>query len=218
MSSRSSQLPVAFLAAALLVGGCTKDDASPSEAPGAEDRTLQKLRAEADRVRKGGAPSAPPDAVAPPRGTLADLAAVSDEGGKHRLALPEHTDTVHVDTVAMKLTSLESSHSLKGNGKLGLTTEDLFLRVQLVTQNVGAAAVTLSMDGARLEDAQAQVYRLARDAQAVAGTRPMTRSYPPEERSDLVLLFEVPPATLQQDGSLTLVVQGSGGDVRIPLR
>ena len=182
-------------------------------------RTLQKLRAEADRVKQGGAASARPEAPREPESRLAGLAAGMNESGPRKLRLPERNDTVHVDTVAMKVTGLESSHSVKGSGKsgLGLTTEDLFLRVELITQNVGKTPAPLSLAGARLTDAKGQTYPLARDAQAVAGTKPLPTLWAPEQRTELVLLFEVTAEAVQDDG-LALVVQGSGGDVRIPLR
>ncbi|MFP2910161.1 hypothetical protein ACLESD_35015 [Pyxidicoccus sp. 3LFB2] len=221
MSPRSSPslAPVALLtAAALLLGGCTKEESAPGAQGGGDDRTLQKLRAEVDRVNQGGRPTQGPESTrGDPNANLAGLAAGVDEAAERKLPLPEANATVHVETLAVKLTGLESSHSVKGSGKVSLTTEDLFLRVQLVTQNVGAAPLTLDLGGAKVVGATGQEVPLARDAQAVVGTRPLRRTWAPEERTDVVLLFEVPPAVLREDG-LHLVMQGSGGDVRIPLR
>ena len=211
--------PVALLsAAALLWGGCTKEEAAPGGMPAGDDRTLQKLRQEVDRVNQGGRPAQGPGPTrGAPNANLAGLAAGLDESSEQALPLPGQNDTVHVDTVAVKLTGLMASHSVRGSGKVGLTSEDLFLRVQLVTQNVGAAPASLDWDGAKVADAQGQDYALARDAQAVAGTRPLRRTWAPEERTDVALFFELPPAALRE-GGLHLVLQGSGGDVRIPLR
>ncbi|MBE4749809.1 DUF4352 domain-containing protein [Corallococcus sp. ZKHCc1 1396] len=220
MSPRAPTWPRMFLTAALLLGGCTQDASTPESGQEASGNTLQKLRAEADRVRKGGAPSARPEAEPEQEARLAGLAAGMGETAPSKLRLPAPNDTVHVDTVAMKLTGLESSHTVKGSsGKtgLGLTTEDLFLRVELVTQNVGKAPASLSLAGAWLTDAKGQTYPLARDAQAVAGTRPLPATWAPEQRTEVVLLFELPPEAVQDDG-LALVVKGTGGDVRIPLR
>ncbi len=221
MSPRSSPLlaPVALLtAAALLLGGCTKEESTPG-APGAgDDRTLRKLREEVDRVNQGGHPTRGPESTrGDPNANLAGLAAGLDASGERRLDLPASNATVHVDALAVKLTGLESSHSAKGSGKVSLTTEELFLSVRLVAQNVGAAPLTLDLDGAKVVGAGGQQYPLARDAQVVAGTRPLRRTWAPEERADVVLLFELPPEALREDG-LHLVLQGSGGDVRIPLR
>ena len=211
MSWRTSLSPLLLTAA--LAWGCTKEEAPPQE-----DRTLAKLRAEADRVGKGGAPSAPPtraQGAEDPNMGLADLATAEAGASERKLKLPEPNDTKHVDTVAVKLTALEASHSVKG-GKLSLTTEEQFLRVQLVMQNVGQAPAALALDGARLVDAAGKEYRLARDAQIAAGTRELKRTWAPEERSDVVLFFELPPSTLE--GDLTLVLPATSGDVRLALR
>jgi hypothetical protein len=200
-----------MLLAAALAWGCEKEE------PRTEDRTIAKLRAEADRVGKGGAPSGPPSRLTPPPDPNANLAglATADEEGSRRLKLPEPNDTKHVDTVAVKLMALESSHSVKG-GKLSLTTEELFLRAQLVAQNVGAAPAPLALEGARLVDAAGKEYPVARDAQIAAGTRELTHTWGPQERADVVLFFEIPPSAL--DSGLTLVLPASSGDVRLPLR
>lgn len=211
MSWRTVLSPL--LLAAALVGGCTKEEAPPPE-----DRTLAKLRAEADRVGKGGAPSAPParaQASEDPNTGLAGLATADDGASDRKLRLPEPNDTRHVDTVAVKLTGLALSHSVKG-GKLSLTTEEQFLRVQLVMQNVGQAPAVLVLEGVKLVDAAGNGYALARDAQMAAGTRELRHTWAPEERSDVVLFFEVPPSTL--DAGLTLVLPATSGDVRLALR
>lgn len=213
MSPRTALTPLLLMAA--LAWGCTKEEASPQE-----DRTLAKLRAEADRVGKGGAPSGPPARLQQgsdedPNVGLAGLATADDGASDRKLRLPDPNDTKHVDTVAVKLTGLEASHSVK-SGKLSLTTEEQFLRVQLVMQNVGQGPANLSLDGARLVDAAGQEYPLARDAQIAAGTRELRRTWAPEERADVVLLFELPPSTLE--ASMTLVLPATSGDVRLALR
>jgi len=209
MSWRTSLSPL--LLAAALVWGCTKEEAPPQE-----DRTLSKLRAEADRVEQGGAPSRPPGrapVTEDPNAGLANLATA--EAGSNKLRLPDSNETTHVDTLAVKLTGLESSHSIKG-GKLSLTSEELFLRVQLVTQNVGKAPAPISMEGARLVDPAGKEYAVARDAQIAAGTRQLRRTWAPDERSDVVLFFEIPPSAIES--GLTLVLPATSGDVRLALR
>ncbi|WP_338864164.1 hypothetical protein [Myxococcus stipitatus] len=184
----------------------------------AEERTLQKLRQEVDRVNKGGRPATGPEAARGAQNAqLAGLAAGLDEAVPRQLGVPESNETVHVDTVAVKLTALESSHSVKGSGKMGVTSEELFLRVQLITQNVGPKPATLDLESAKVVDAQGASYALARDAQALAGTRPLRRTWALEERADVILFFELPPPVLRE-GALHLVLQGTGGEVRIPLR
>lgn len=211
MSWRTSLTPL--LLAAALAWGCTEEEAPPQE-----DRTLAKLRAEAERVERGGAPSGPPArARAPedPNAGLADLATADESASDRKLRLPEPNDTKHVDTVAVKLTGLESSHSVKG-GKLSLTTEDLFLRVQLVAQNVGKAPAPMAMERAKLVDEAGKEYAVARDAQIAAGTRQLGRTWAPDERADVVIFFEIPPSVLE--AGLTLVLPAASGDVRLALR
>ncbi|WXH31312.1 hypothetical protein WA016_05288 [Myxococcus stipitatus] len=221
MSPRASSAlaPVArLLVAALLWGGCTKEESSSETMGTAEERTLQKLRQEVDRVNKGGRPATGPEAARGAQNAqLAGLAAGLDEAVPRQLGVPESNETVHVDTVAVKLTALESSHSVKGSGKMGVTSEELFLRVQLITQNVGPKPATLDLESAKVVDAQGASYALARDAQALAGTRPLRRTWALEERADVILFFELPPPVLRE-GALHLVLQGTGGEVRIPLR
>jgi Domain of unknown function (DUF4352) len=124
---------------------------------------------------------------------------------------------VHVDSFALKLTNLESLHSLRGTGKVSLTTDELFVRAELIVQNVGTQATQLSLSEAKLVDAGGQEYAIARDAQTLAGTRKLERTWEKDERDSLVLLFEVPPAALAPE--LTLVLPASSGEAaRIPLQ
>ncbi|SET31600.1 hypothetical protein [Stigmatella erecta] len=208
-----SRLAPLFLTAAL-VGGCPKEEAPPSE-----DRTLSKLRAEVDRVGRGGTPSGPrgaPSAPEDPNAALAGLASGQDYAHKQKLFPPEPNETVHVGSVAVKLLGLEASHGVQGSGKVALTSEDLFLRVQLITQNVGPTATSLSLDPVKVVDPAGQLYAVARDVQIVAGTRPLQRTWSPDERSEVILFFEVPPSAL--GAGLTLVLPSPSGDVRLALQ
>jgi hypothetical protein len=202
--------------AVALTWGCTKEEAPPSQ----EDRTLAKLRAEAERVDRGGAPSAGPNKTpAPsedPNATLAGLATGEVGTNEQKLRLPEPNDTAHMDSLAVKLTRLESSQAVQGSGKVGLATEDRVLRVELVAQTVGKAPATVALDGVRVVDAAGMEFRVARDAQIVGGTRELRRTWAPAERTDVVLLFELPPASIGE--GLTLVLPSNSGDVRLALQ
>jgi hypothetical protein len=202
----------ALLWTAALLEGCAKEEPAPTE-----DRTLQKLRAEVERVNRGGAPATPPGIPEDPNARLAGLATGHEAPQAPRLSPPSENATVHVGTVAMKLTGLEAHHSLHGSGKVSLTTDELFLRVQLITQNVGSTPAALSLGGARLVDAEGKEYALARDAQLIAGTRQLDRTWGQEQREPLVLLFEVPPAALTP-GLTLLLPTGGGADTRLPLQ
>ena len=216
MRTSASLSPLLLAVALAWSWGCTKEEAPPSQ----EDRTLAKLRAEAERVDRGGAPSGPPTKTqAPtedPNATLAGLAAGEVGATDEKLPLPDANATVHVGTLAMKLTKLESSQTVQGSGKLGLATEDRFLRVELIAQNVDKAQANVALDGARVVDPAGKEYGVARDAQIVGGTRQLRRVWAPEERTEVVLLFELPPASIGE--GLTLVLPSTSGDVRLALQ
>jgi hypothetical protein len=214
--SPSARGIAALLCAAALLGGCKKEEPAP-----VEDRTLAKLREEVDRVNQGGAPSGPPsDNSTDPNARLAGLATGQEEEEAKTLALPSTNPTVHADTLAVKLTGLESLHSLRGSGKVGLTTEELFLRVQLIAQNVGtdpSQPAHVAFSTARVVDAAGKDYPIAQDAQTLAGTRKLNRTWEQDQRDSIVLIFEVPPSALAP-GLTLLLPTSSGEDVRLPLQ
>jgi hypothetical protein len=207
----------ALLCAAALLEGCKKEEPA---AP-VEDRTLAKLREEVDRVNQGGAPSGPPtDNSTDPNARLAGLATGQEEEEAKTLSLPSPNATVHADTLAVKLTGLESLHSLRGSGKVGLTTGELFLRVQLIAQNVGtdpSQPAHVAFSAARVVDAAGKDYPIAQDAQTLAGTRKLNRTWEQDQRDSLILLFEVPPSAIAP-GLTLLLPTSSGEDVRLPLQ
>lgn len=212
-----TSLSALLLAVALAwSGGCTKEEAPPPQ----EDRTLAKLRAEAERVDRGGAPSGPPNkGLAPqenPNATLAGIASGEAGLAEEKLRLPEKNDTVHLGPLALKLMKLEATQSMQGSGKVGLATEDRFLRVELIAQNVGKAPAEVTLDGARVVDAAGKEFGVARDVQIVGGTRQLRRTWAPEERTEVVLLFELPPSSIGE--GLTLVLPATSGDVRLALQ
>ncbi len=212
--SPSARGLAALLCSAALLGGCKKEE----EPAPVEDRTLAKLRQEVDRVNKGGATSTPPSTAAEnPNAKLAELAAGHEAETARTLTPPGTNDTVHVDSFAVKLTGLESLHSLRGTGKVSLTTSDLFVRAQLIAQNVGPQPAPLTLSGAKLVDAADKEYPLAQDAQTLAGTRKLDRTWDKEERDSLVLLFEVPPSAIGPGLTLVLPTGGSA-PARIPLQ
>ena len=212
--SPSARGLAALLCSAALLGGCKKEE----EPAPVEDRTLAKLRQEVDRVNKGGATSASPSATAEnPNAKLAELAAGHEAETARTLTPPGANDTVHVDSFAVKLTGLESLHSLRGTGKVSLTTSDLFVRARLIAQNVGPQPAPLALSGAKLVDAADKEYPLAQDAQTLAGTRKLDRTWDKEERDSLVLLFEVPPSAIAPGLTLVLPTGGSA-PARIPLQ
>ncbi|MET0402486.1 MAG: hypothetical protein ABW123_08785, partial [Cystobacter sp.] len=201
-----------FVCAAVLLGGC-KDKPEDGLSP---DRTLEKLRLEVDRTNKGGAPAAPPDAPADPRAELADLAAAQESDSPKPLELAS-SKPVRVDTLELQPSGLESMHSLRGAGKVALTTSDLFVRVKLEARNTGARPVDVTLSAAKLVDAEGQEHPLPRDAQTVGGTRRLDHTWEPGQSESLVLVFEVPLAAVTP--GLVLAIPSRGGqDARIPLQ
>jgi hypothetical protein len=200
-----------LLCAAALLGGCKKEEPATT----GEDRTLEKLRQEVDRVNQGGAPSAPPD-DSDPNARLAGLAAGQAQEQARTYTLPSK-EAVKADTLALQPTGLESLHSLRGSGKVSLTTDELFVLVKLDAENVGEKPVHVALSTARLVDAGGKEYPLASDAQTVGGTRKVDRTWEQEQRDSLVLVFEVPPAAIAPGLSL-LIPTSSGEDARIPLQ
>ncbi|HEX5748729.1 MAG TPA: hypothetical protein VFZ09_20985 [Archangium sp.] len=199
-----------LLCAAALFGGCKKEEPAAKD-----DRTLEKLRQEVDRVNQGGAPSGAPDET-DPNARLAGLAAGQDQEKPRTYTLPSK-QKVKVDTLELQPTGLESLHSLRGTGKVALTTDELFLRVKLDAENVGESAVHVPFSTVRVVDAGGKEYPLARDAQTVAGTRKLDRTWENEQRDSVDLIFEVPPDAIAPGLSL-LIPTSSGEDARIPLQ
>ena len=211
MSGHASGLAVLLCAA--LLGGCTEKTPEP---PPTDEHTLAKLRQEVDRVNKGGAPAAAPDAPADPNARLAGLAAGSEQDAARTLPVVS-PQAVRVDTLSIQPQGLEAMHSLRGSGKVGLTTTDLFVRVTLKVQNVGDKPVAVTLSSARLVDAQGQNYPIARDAQTVGGTRVLDHTWAREQGESLVLFFEL-PASAVAPGLALLIPTLSGQDARIPLQ
>jgi hypothetical protein len=211
MSSTARGL-AALLCAAALLEGCKKDEPAPVN----EDRTLEKLRQEVDRVNQGGAPSSAPGASEDPNARLAGLAAGHEADQARTYTLPSK-EAVKVDGLSLQPTGLESLHSLSGTGKVSLTTTDLFVRVKLEAQNSGAEPVHVPLSQARLVDAEGKEYPIASDAQTLGGTRKLDRTWELEQHESLVLVFEAPPAAMAP--GLALLIPNRGGEnARIPLQ
>lgn len=214
-------------ALALLWGAGCKDEPSPDN-----DRTLARLKEEADREAGKGQPpqKGPPHPQGPVSAqqmdqavndTLAKIAAESkkepaDRAGQ-QVALPAENATVRLGPWAVKLLTMSASHTESG-GKLTLSTEDLFLRAQLVTQNMGSKPAKLDLAFARVVDSKGGEHPLARDVQRLAGTKELSVELPAGERREFILYFEVPGEGPGKGWSLTLPAAAGGEqDVSIPL-
>lgn len=208
-----------WLVLAGLVGlaGCQKDEPPQPEL----DRTLRKLKEEAERTTPRPGKATPPPTGAPtedPNAKLAQLAAGDQQSGREQLGLPSENNTVFVGKVAVKLLGLWSSHVIEG-GKVSLTTEELFLQVKLVAQNMGNETSKLDFGFAKVVDAEKHEWPLARDVQRLAGTNPVTHQLGPADRREYLLYFEVPRRGPGKGWVLLLpAAVGAGNeDARIPL-
>jgi len=195
------QLGVVAAALGLLLTGCPKE-----EAPASNDRLLKKLQAEKDRLDQGGAAPKP---MAPPVAEPTPLAA--------RAAMPDVPKLLAVTNVpgfscgpaACQVSSIETSHHLAGE-KMSLTSDDYFFKVTLAVQHARGGPMDFGLS--KLV-AGSEEFPIAKDAQRLAGTRELARSFKPGEKADVVLLFEAPGAATA--AGLTLFVAGGDG---VPLQ
>ncbi len=192
------------MAMSLAMLGCPP---APKPSEGDEERLIRKLEEAARQV--------PPPPREAPNEALAELAT----GGRRqvRRKLPPDNPTVHLGTVALRLAGLTTTHQVTG-GKISLTTEDLFLRVDLLAQNVGERPVSLDFSSVQLRWPGTPAVGVARDAQLAAGTRPLQRSFAPNDRQELVFFFEIPDEALQPGLRLVFPPAVGAGEVRIPLQ
>ncbi|HEX4620051.1 MAG TPA: hypothetical protein VH208_00665 [Myxococcaceae bacterium] len=202
---------VIIVALGCAAAGCPKDE------PPADDRALRILKAERDRQANGGAPVQPRPATAPaedPNARLAEI--VSGKEGEKKLPVPANTQTVHVGTLAVKLVDLSTAHTA-GGGRVQLSTEQLFLKVHLITQNVGEKPASFDFSYALVE-ADKHPYPIARDVTRAAGTRDLKHEYGVNDRQEVDLYFEVPPEALGAGSALVLPAAiGGSEDLRIAL-
>lgn len=193
---------ILLVCAAALLAGCP--DKSTSGDGAAQDRTLMKLK---EAKEKGPVGVGPPVAEDEARDKLAKVATGgADDGGPR--PLPANNATVHLGTVAVKLAALETSPMVKG-AKLTLSTDQTFLFVRLVAQNVGERAQELELSSATLTTKAGEL-PLARDAQRVGGTKDLHLKFGPaaeQKSSEMTLIFELPPDALGSGIVLNLIAR-----------
>lgn len=175
---------VALLAVLALLSGCKQEGAG-------DERLLQKLSAEKERLAQGGQAAAGPRPTesTDPNAHLAALATEGSPSGRRRL--PAQNPTAYVGEVAVKLAQLSTSHRV-GSGRVSLASAELFLEVRLLAQNVGADRATVDFSPSRVRACGKEV-GLAADAQRLSGTLPLRRDFAPDDRVELRFWFEVPP-------------------------
>jgi hypothetical protein len=116
--------------------------------------------------------------------------------------------------VALKVVKLSTAAHV-GSGRVQLVTDESFLLVTLLAQNVGKQPAEVDPTTAQLVLPSGARAAPAPDAQRLVGTVPGVRTLQPggeEVREEWVLAFEVPEAALAPGLALAL------GEARIPLR
>ncbi len=201
-------LGAALLAGGLLASACKKD--APSEpGPPIEDHTVQKLREELEREKTAKGEG----------DRLADLAVGAHPAGDADAALPVPANAkAKVGPFDVAVTSLHAKHRVSGGGKVSLTSEDWFVRVELEAANAEGGRQNLDLAFARLRAEGQDPLPIARDAQRVEGTRELAFELGSKEKKSAVLYFEVPQAALGKGMKLELPAAVAGNqDVLIPL-
>lgn len=188
----------ALLLGLLLACGCPKKE--PEFDP--DDRLLQKMKEEQERLARTRAPIAAPD-------PLAEIAA--------RPAKPETLGIpsgVAADLGPVSLTLVEVQQSQKvGSGKVSLSTTDKFLKVTL--DATSKKHLDLDLSGATLAIDDHSI-RLARDAQRAAHGTELLAQFNEGERRQLVLYFEAPDEMIRK--GLKIILTTPESRVELPLQ
>jgi hypothetical protein len=197
-----------LLAIAVLCQACTKDEPSFDE----NDRTIARLKAEQDRLAKGGQPGAPPKSAqraAPEPNPLAEIAAA------HRPPVPIKVleSTGAFGDVTVTVNTAEVSQTVQGE-KAALSTEDRFLRVALTA--VAQKEATLDLSSVKLVNGEQEAH-VARDVQRVGkGSSLSPITLEAKKPQELVIYFEA-PATLLKTG-LSMVFSSQTANLSLQLQ
>lgn len=193
-----------LLVVALLVSACPKDE--PTFDP--NDRALAKLKAEQERLAKGGKPSGPPSAANKPEANpLAEIAAAQ----RPPVALTVLQSSGTFQDITITVTSAEMSQTVAG-AKTSLSTEERFVRVAFTATAKHDA--TLELATVKLVNG-AQEAGVARDVQRVGqGSSLSTTALKAGEATNLVVYFEAAPALLNPGMSMVF----SQGEAKLSLQ
>lgn len=195
----------ALAVGALLVCGCPRTEEAPEQQFDPNDRALEKLKAEQERLAKAGAPKLKePDAD--------PLAAIATAPSKpETLGIPSGV-AADLGDIAFQLIEVQQSQSVTG-GKISLATADRFLKVTL--EGVSSREVELDLSGATLENGD-QTVGIARDVQRVAHGSPLITKFRPRSTERVVLYFEAPPEMIRK--GLKIILTSAGSRVELPLQ
>jgi hypothetical protein len=186
-------LRAALVLGVLLLCGCPKKDEPPEFDP--NDRLLQKMRAEQERLAKMPPKQPEPD-------PLAEI--VARPSKPEALGIPAGV-SADLGPVSLTLVEVEQAQTV-GGGKVSLSTTERFLKVTL--DAVSTKDVDLDLSGALLTFEEQSV-PIARDAQRAAKGSPLMTKLDAGGRSKLVLFFEAPDEMIRKGLKIILTTPES---------
>jgi hypothetical protein len=198
-----------LLALALVVlASCTKDEPSFGD----NDRTIARLKAEQERLAKGGQPGSPPKAaprVAPEPNPLAEIAAAN----RPPVPIKALESTGVFGDVSITVNAAELSQTVQGD-KVALSTEDRFLRVAFTA--VAQTETTLDLSTVKLVNGEQEAH-IARDVQRVGKGSPLSPiTLEAKKPQELVIYFEGPASLLK--GGLSVVFSSQTANLSLQLQ
>ena len=177
----------------LLWCGCPKHEEPPEFDP--NDRLLQKMKAEQERLAK-----------APPRTPEPDpLAEIAARPGKpETLGIPAGV-AADLGPVSLTLLEVQQSQTVSG-GKVSLATTERFLKVTLEASTKKDVDLNLSGATLALDDTTVPI---ARDAQRAGQGSSLVTSLGAGRTEKLVLFFEVPDGMIRKGLKIILTTPES---------
>jgi hypothetical protein len=179
----------------LLLSGCPKNEA-PEFDP--NDRLLQKMKAEQDRLAKAG----PPKLKAPEEDPLAAIVAAPSK--PETLGIPSGV-AADLGPLSLSLTEVEQSQTV-GSDKVSLATTERFLKVTL--EATSSKDVDLDLSGATLATGDRSV-PIARDAQRAGKGSPLVTKFGAGQHQRLILYFEAPDEMIRKGLKIILTTHES---------
>lgn len=174
------------------------------------DPLIRKLRAEQERLDKGGLPGGPPGANQA-KNPAEPLAELTQQPPDMPVNVTIKSSSVTVGDVTVTPKRLETAQIVAGP-RVKLSTTDRFLR--LVVSAATAKETSFDLAKATLKRG-ADAWELARDVQRVGQGSPLASTLTSGVPQDLVLYFELPPASVGP--GLTLVLPATSGSIEVPL-
>ncbi|MER2564041.1 MAG: hypothetical protein ABTQ32_25150 [Myxococcaceae bacterium] len=190
----------------LLLAGCPEKKSSVDE----NDPLIQKLKAEQARLDKGGAPGGPPGA-SPMKEPPQPLADIVQQPPDVPVNVTVKSAAVTVGDVTLTPKRLETAQIVAGP-KVKLSTAERFVKLVVTISTTKDTSFDLAK--ATLVKG-AETFELARDVQRVGQGSPLASTISAGVSQDLVLFFEVPPASLAEGLKLVLPAQAAPIEVTL---